>query len=1154
MKKYFFTFLCSLVVMAASFAQTHVVTFQVSNPDQTPVYLHGSWDWGYYPGVLMTSVGGGFYTANVTLPENATYEYLFRNGATYVSEVLNPADACTNGNAVNTNRVLNLGAADMTVCNTFASCNTCTVPGGTVQVTFEVQNPDQTPVFVFGSWSNWTNWPGDAMTPIGNGKYSITLPLTSASAYEYLFVNGTTPMKEVLDPTAPCTNGNTQYTNRTLTTMTSNQTICGVWGSCGTCTTPVQAAVDLPLTFTDPLMNYGLTDFGGNSSSVVADPTNAANMVGKSIKDGGAQLWAGTTVGGTVGFANAIPFAAGMTAMTMRVWSPDAGIKVRLKAEDPADATHTVETEAMTTVANQWETLVFNFANQAPGTAAINYAYTFKKASVFFNFGVEGAAVGAKTYYWDDMIFTGTPPPPPVALPLTFEDAMINYALVDFGGAAGSSVVVDPTNPANKVAMTTKTAGAQTWAGTTVGGATGFATAVPFAPNRQTMTMRVWSPDAGAIVLLKVEEQLNTNNFVEKQAVTTMAGAWETLTFDFSTAGINPAFAYKKASVFFNFGVVPSADKTYYWDDMMLLPAPPPAGVDLPVTFDNAALNYGLTDFGGTNSSIVADPTMPTNMVGKTIKTAGAQTWGGTTVGAAAGFQNPIPFAPGMTAMTLRVWSPDAGTVVRLKVEDAADGSRFVETDATTTAAGQWETLVFNYPNYNPAYIYKKASVFFAFGTSPSADKTYYWDDMIFAGAPPAPPVTLPLTFTNPAINYGLTDFGGTNSSIVADPTNAMNTVGKTIKTAGAQTWGGTTVGGAVGFATAVPFAANANTMSLRVWSPDAGTVVRLKVEDANDGSRFVETDATTTMAGQWETLQFSYPNYNPVYVYKKASVFFAFGTSPSADKTYYWDDMMFVTPPPAPPVTLPLTFTNPAINYALIDFGGTNSSIVVDPTDAMNTVGKTIKTTGAQTWAGTTVGGTAGFAQSIPLAAGATKMNMRVWSPDAGIPVMIKVEDPADATKSVETLAATTVAGAWEILEFDFATQRPGTAAINFAYNYQKASVFFNFGVDGATAGEKTYYWDDMMFGPRIIATENALQNQIALNLSKNGVNVFSNTVTDLDEVQIFDVLGRTVYASNRKLAVNNLIPVALSANTVYFIRVKTNNETATFKKMIVE
>ena len=91
----------------------------------------------------------------------------------------------------------------------------------------------------------------------------------------------------------------------------------------------------------------------------------------------------------------------------MRVYSPDAGIKVRLKVEDAADPTRSVETEATTTVANNWETLTFDFANQAAGTAALNLAYTYKKASIFFNFGVTGATAGAKTYYFDDVAFPG---------------------------------------------------------------------------------------------------------------------------------------------------------------------------------------------------------------------------------------------------------------------------------------------------------------------------------------------------------------------------------------------------------------------------------------------------------------------------------------------------------------------------------------------------------------------------------------------------------------------------------------------------------------------------------------------------------------------------------------------------------------------------
>ncbi len=176
--------------------------------------------------------------------------------------------------------------------------------------------------------------------------------------------------------------------------------------------------VSLPVTFDDPAVNYDLVDFGGNASSIVADPVVPANKACKVIKTNTAETWAGTTIGGTVGFATAIPFAPGSTTMTMRVYSPDAGIPVRMKVEDPNDPTKSVETQVLTTVSNTWETLSFNFANQATGTAPINFTYIYKKLSVFFNFGTTGASAGTKTYYCDDIAFGGSGP---TSIDVTFQ-------------------------------------------------------------------------------------------------------------------------------------------------------------------------------------------------------------------------------------------------------------------------------------------------------------------------------------------------------------------------------------------------------------------------------------------------------------------------------------------------------------------------------------------------------------------------------------------------------------------------------------------------------------------------------------------------------------------------------------------------------------
>jgi hypothetical protein len=134
-------------------------------------------------------------------------------------------------------------------------------------------------------------------------------------------------------------------------------------------------------------------------------------------------LWAGasiTALAGTVqtSFANAIPFTATERRMNVRVWSPHTGIQIRLKVEDKNDPTRSCETEAtFTGAANTWQTLEFNFNNQAAGTAAFNPAFTFNKATIFFNFGVTGATAGARTYFFDDVKFGAIPPPPPPPAP-----------------------------------------------------------------------------------------------------------------------------------------------------------------------------------------------------------------------------------------------------------------------------------------------------------------------------------------------------------------------------------------------------------------------------------------------------------------------------------------------------------------------------------------------------------------------------------------------------------------------------------------------------------------------------------------------------------------------------------------------------------------
>ena len=503
------------------------------------------------------------------------------------------------------------------------------------------------------------------------------------------------------------------------------------------------AQVTLPVDFESTTITYSFTDFGGGEMSRVDNPDmsgiNTSGKVARMIKN------AGEVYGGSVlGLAGPIDFSTNKH-FKMKVWTPGAGRKVLLKVENQSNGGIFYELEKTTTVGNAWEELVFDFSG-------VNVANSYQKLVFIFDLGTVGNGTANFTFYVDDIVqFNGGSGLAQVDLPITFQDtATVDYKLTDFGGNA-SSIVVDPTDPNNLVGKAIKTGAAELWAGTSNGG-NGLANPIPFTADNTKMSVRVWSPDANTPIRLKVENAGNGGISVETETNTTMAGQWETLEFNFSnqapgTAAINIANTYNKVSIFFNFGTTGAmaGEKTYYWDDVKFIGGGGSglAQVDLPITFqDTATVDYALADFGGNASSIVTDPTDPNNLVGKAIKTGAAELWAGTSNGG-GGLANPIPFGAANTKMTVRVWSPDANTPIRLKVENAANPTISVETQVNTTTAGQWETLEFNFSNQAPgtaainlANTYNKVSIFFNFGTTGAmaGEKTYYWDDVKFGG------------------------------------------------------------------------------------------------------------------------------------------------------------------------------------------------------------------------------------------------------------------------------------------------------------------------------------------------------------------------------------------------------------------------------------
>lgn len=321
--------------------------------------------------------------------------------------------------------------------------------------------------------------------------------------------------------------------------------------------------LNLPVTFDVAGINYEVIDFGGNNSVPATDPTNGANNVKKTTKTNGAQTWAGTTIGS--GFTSNIPFTSTATQMSIKVYSPAAGIRVRLKVEDRTNNTRSVETEAMTQAANTWETLVFDFATPSEGTAAMNLTYSYNMASVFFDFGNAGTG---KIFYWDDVKFLTTNVVPNyLVLPLDFQSTTFSYPFINFGGAT-ATVVNNPNpsgiNTSSKVGKMVK-GPPEVWAG----GFIELVNPINFSTLR-TFKVKVYSPRIGARLLLKVENASNGGIFFEKEATTTTANTWEELTFDYT--GINAGNFYSKIVLIFDLGTSGdgSPNYTFYFDDIRL--------------------------------------------------------------------------------------------------------------------------------------------------------------------------------------------------------------------------------------------------------------------------------------------------------------------------------------------------------------------------------------------------------------------------------------------------------------------------------------------------------------------------------------------------------------------------------------------------------
>lgn len=210
-------------------------------------------------------------------------------------------------------------------------------------------------------------------------------------------------------------------------------------------------------------------------------------------------------------------------------------------------------------------------------------------------------------------------------------------------------------------------------------------------------------------------------------------------------------------------------------------------------------------------------------------------------------------------------------------------------------------------------------------------------------------------------------------------------------------------------------------------------------------------------------------------------------------------------------PLFLPVDFESAKLNYSWGGFGGSSAQVIDNPDmSGINTSAKIVELTkgaGAETWAGASLQ----LDEPLDFSQG-TVVKMNVWSPEAGVPILFKIEDSSSEPMDngnpsvfVEVIEYTTTSGEWEEMTFDLSS----SDSFDPTASYDRVIVFYDFG----NPGEGTsFYFDDIRlanleplklpitFDSSVIdytpATFNGTSFEVVANPDQSGANTSASMV----------------------------------------------------------
>ena len=328
------------------------------------------------------------------------------------------------------------------------------------------------------------------------------------------------------------------------------------------------------------------------------------------------------------------------------------------------------------------------------------------------------------------------------------------------------------------------------------------------------------------------------------------------------------------------------------------------AQILLPIDFeDDQVLNEDFINFNGGTGSVAYNPQIddnnPSENVGVIIRDGG-DIWAGSYIE----LDSYLDFSTD-THISMSVYTPISGLTVKFKLE--GDNGAQTERDAYTDLSNEWETLSWSFAG-EPSNTYNKLVLMFDFGNvgDGSVNSTFYFDNInAYDPSGGLNQIDLPVTFEDPEVYYSLIDFEGNGPSTIVE--EGGNHYVEVIKTDESGTSAGVTIGTEEGFATDIPITSSDTKMYAHVYvegTTQTGIPVRFKIENSNDPTQSVETEAFTTVADEWEVLEFDFSNeatgtaaLNTSYPFNMASIFFNFGSIGDNETIYRFDNVSFGSP-----------------------------------------------------------------------------------------------------------------------------------------------------------------------------------------------------------------------------------------------------------------